>query len=272
MDDRAFADMASGPDDDMRLDDHIAFDHRVRRQEYGFGRDKGDAGLHRRVPQPALKRRLGTGQIHAVIDAHDIMLTDNDMGHRNAVFIGERDNVCQVIFALCIIVRDPLKPAEQRFVANGHDAAIAQSDLALAGAGIPVFHDPADTAVLVLYKPPVPGRIVRFKPCDDNAGTGLDTFCQPFQACGRNKRRIGKHDDRDPLLIANRITRRGDGIAGAQLVLLNGEGGAVKPALNVVRSGGQHGDDPVRARRTGGVDGPGKHGMAANPVKRLRQG
>ena len=58
---------------DMGLDDDIAPELRVGRQEHGFRGDQGRAALHRAAPQALLQDGFGLGQLGAGVDAAHLL-------------------------------------------------------------------------------------------------------------------------------------------------------------------------------------------------------
>ena len=62
--------MNAGPEDNMRFDDHIFFEHRIMVEKDRFRRHKRRAAFHSGMAQSFLQGSLSHGEIGAVIDPH----------------------------------------------------------------------------------------------------------------------------------------------------------------------------------------------------------
>ena len=176
---RALADMRAGKMRE-RVDDravlhrhllaehHIGLDHDVV-AEFGVGaekhrlrRDQRDAGAERCVAQALLRHGFGFGELAFGVDAAHVVLLDFDRHRAELHAARDFDRIGQIEFMFAVVVADPLQDGKRAVAGKRHDAAVAESDLALARARIGFL---ANGGELVARhdEPPIAGRIGRPK-------------------------------------------------------------------------------------------------------------
>ena len=145
---------------------HIGLDHYVA-AEFGIGgkknrlrRDERDAGFERGLPQPALRRRFGFGELSLVVDAAHLVLLDFDRDRAQLHAARDFDRIGQIEFGFTIAVADLLDNRKRAIAGECHQPAVAQRDAALGGAGVGVFAN-SDKFAILDDQAPVTRRIGR---------------------------------------------------------------------------------------------------------------
>ncbi len=179
----------------MRLDDHVAAELGVGREEHGVGRDHGHAGFQRGGPQALLQHSFGLGELRPRVDSAHVVLLGFQCRRRKPQRIGDLDRVRQIELALRIAIVDPIENAQRRSAVEGHDAAVAKSDGALRFVCILVLADVGEPVILH-DQPPIAGRIGRPEAEHRDGGAVRDGVPQLGKRCGGHKGRIAE-DDQD---------------------------------------------------------------------------
>ena len=146
------------PDHDMGLDEDVAANSGVERQEHRLGSDQRRALGHRPPAQPILQRRLGGGELRPVVDAHHLLLVGDQGPRDEAPRVGDLDDVGEVIFLLGVVGRDRIQKLQRFGSAEGDRSGVAQARGPLFGACVLVLAD-RDQPSAALDQPAVAGRV-----------------------------------------------------------------------------------------------------------------
>ena len=166
----------------------------------------------------------------------------------------QSDDVGQVIFLFRIFVGNPPEEIEQQRHPSRHDAAVAKADRAFLVGGVAVLDNAGDAACIITHNAAVAGRICRLERGNGQRRAVFNGSRERGDAFGSDKGGVRKHDHGNPLFAFDGVTRCGNCIARAELLFLNGKGGAVQPRLYAFGSWRKYGDDAFCASRCRGVD------------------
>ena len=156
-DDRAILDPDPGADHDVGLDDDVAADLGVEREEHRLGSDKRRALGHRPPAQPILQFRLGPGELRPVVDAHHLLFVGHERPRDEAPRVGDFDDVGEVIFALSVVGRHSGQKFQSFLPIEGDRPGVAPTRSPLLGACVLMLAD-RDQAPVTFDQPPVAGR------------------------------------------------------------------------------------------------------------------
>jgi hypothetical protein len=239
------ADAGAGLHRDAGAEDDVGFYGRVTAhvgvvsEEDGVGRGEGDAVGERLVPAARLEGGLGRGEIGPRVDAHRLGLVAEDDGGGEAFAAGEAHDVGEVEFAGRVVVPDGGAEAEESRRVGHDDAGVAEADGAFLGRRVLELHD-AEEAVAVKDQAAVAGGVSGHEAQHHDVVGGAGGLHR-LQRLGPDEGRIAVKDDRVAARPFERGGRGEDGVGGALLLLLHGDGDAV---VGLVRGVG-HGFGPV---------------------------
>ena len=179
----------------VRLDRHVAAEFGVGAKKHRLGRDHRNAGFHRGVAQPPLHHILGLGELRLAVDPAHLILRGFQRHRFQRHAVGDRHRVGQIEFALGVVVSDAIEDFERDFAAQRHQPAVAQIDLALEVARVPLLAD-GHQAVPVHHEAAVAGRIGGPETQHRDACMMIDRATQPLERIGADQRRVAEdHQD-----------------------------------------------------------------------------
>ncbi len=157
---RAVLDHDAQVEHDVWLDQDVAADFRVPREKHRLRRDERRSGHHRLPAQPRLHRGFRGGELHPVVDPHDLRLVGLERLRGEAARGGDLDEVGEVVFLLRVVGRHRLEHRQRPIAPEGDRTGIAKARLPLLLGRVLVLAD-RDEPPLALDQPAVAGRIGR---------------------------------------------------------------------------------------------------------------
>ena len=223
----ALADRDAGPEHDEGADDAVAADARVGAEEHRLGRDQRHARLHRARAQAALHRRLGGGEIGAAVDAQQLVGRRLDRRGRAARAARASARRCRSDSIRPWRCRWPMpsSSAKRCRAIDRHQAGIAQRDGALLPACSPrPRRSPSSVPSGAERRAghrrrDRPGRM----PSTTTAAAGARrrSASSAASVAVRDQRRVAIEHQHVAGEARERVARRGDGMAGAELLALD---------------------------------------------------
>jgi len=211
---------------DVRADYRVPADYCPAVEVGGGGVSEADAGEHLVFVDPLAQDRFRRGKLHPVVDAHDFeRVGDRVGGAAEALFDGHADDIGQVLFTLGIVAAEPGYGSEEKLGRNAVDAGIDLADGPLLRGCVLFFDYCRYFAGAVFDDSAVAERV--FEGCGEDRYGCLPLFVtlqQVPQGLGFRERHIAA-EDQD--IAAESLEKRGgagNGVPGAVLLFLEGEG------------------------------------------------
>ena len=233
--------------------------------------DDRHAGEHVRLVDPVAELGRGDRKLRAGVDAERRELV-GAAPRRGPPTVGDKvgDRVGEVKLALGVARIELLERRPER--AGGEDVGggVELPDLALLRRGVPVLDDRLDASVVAADDPAVRERPHRLEREDRHRGVLACVLGGEFpQVRGGQQRRRRIEHEQVAFKAGERVAGRGDGIAGAERLLLNRD---LHSLVGVRRVGRGDDHDRVGSGLAGRPDHPVDHAPAEQRVQVLRHG
>jgi hypothetical protein len=199
----------------------IRRDLRVVAEEHGFRRHQRHAVRQGLGARAALERGFHQRQFGAAVHAQRILRPAFDGGAGAAQLARGGDQVRQVELALGIVVLEQRCPVEEFLRIGGITAGIAQRHAAFGVRRVFILDDAAQESVRRQQHAAILGGVVRLKGQQRQAGARLggETFGHHLRC---DQRHVAIDDQKRAGKIGQHRTGAGGGMAGAQLLMLDG--------------------------------------------------
>ena len=211
----------AGSEHHKGFDFDIILDLRVVGQEHRVGRDHRDTVRQQGGAAALLELGFGIRQFSAAVDASDRDFVGHGEGAFDAIGARQSRHIGQVIFALGVVVLEQRGPVEEFLRIGGVTAGIAQHHALFGFRSVLEFDNAVEEAVRRQQHAAIRARIGRFK--GQQSQPGADLGRKAFgDHLGGDQRHVAIDDQQGAGKIGQRIPGACGGMAGAQLLMLDG--------------------------------------------------
>src|SRR5690606_3586277 len=191
---------------DIWLDDRVGANLRIMRQEHRFGRNHSDAFQHQVAAATSLPYAFRLSKFGAVVHAKRILERRLYRADRKTILDRDLDDLRQVIFALRVVVADPVEQRQRMLTGNCHDAAIAEANAALFLGTILILADRHQRPIR-FDQATVARRIFDTEAHHSNRCAFRQHFAHGNKGRRVDQRRIAEHDQHVVIAAGNRPSR-----------------------------------------------------------------